>query len=406
MAKRTKTSDARGVERLDVFRNSERVGVLRRTAQGSVFEYDEAFWAVYGGKPGGLATSLSFLNRRVETSGVNLPTYFAGLLPEGLRFTAMLKRAKTSADDLFTLLVMSGADTVGDVFAVLPGSTPNLEDDGVNEPLDQVNFKTLFDASLEAAGEPTVPGVQDKVSPAAISFPFVTRGRRWLLKLEPDERPGLVKNEFVFMQLAKVCGLNVPKAELVRDSTGAPGLLVERFDRRRENRRWVGVHQEDACQLLDLYPSEKYRVSTGAIAKAFVRHSAAPIVEVLRLLELVTFSTLIGNGDLHAKNVSLAGPIGELQLSPAYDLLCTRPYGDLKLALEFEGRNDNVKRHHLIDFGERHRVPARAVEAMVDRLIPPVRAFANDGVAQLGLDRKRTKQVEALMLRRCDALSK
>ena len=80
------TADARSVERLDIYRNDERVGSLRRNAEGgSVFEYDAAFFAAHRHLPGGIATHLPYAKPSIESRGVNLPTYFAGLLPEGLR---------------------------------------------------------------------------------------------------------------------------------------------------------------------------------------------------------------------------------------------------------------------------------------------------------------------------------
>ena len=93
-------------------------------------------------------------------------------------------------------------------------------------------------------------GVQDKLSPSVISFPFATRGQRWLLKLNPSDKPPLVENESFFMTMTAACGLEVAKTHLVKDRDGASGLLVSRFDRRREGRQWRGVHQEDACQFL------------------------------------------------------------------------------------------------------------------------------------------------------------
>lgn len=64
----------------------------------------------------------------------------------------------------------------------------------------------------------------------------------------------------------------------------------------------------------------------------------------------MAFSYVIGNGDLHAKNVSISGARGILQLSTAYDLLSTRPYKDLKLALEFEGRRRRTRDYWLFSF--------------------------------------------------------
>jgi serine/threonine-protein kinase HipA len=245
--------------------------------------------------------------------------------------------------------------------------------------------------------------VQAKLSPSVISFPFATRGKRWILKLDPPDKPGLVRNESFFMEMARACGLDVARTKLVADRIGAPGLLVERFDRRRENRRWVGVHQEDACQLADRYPAEKYRLSINDLAKTFSRFAAAPTVEVMRLVELLAFSFVIGNGDLHAKNISLLGGDGALQLSPAYDLLSTRPYGDRQLALMFDGRNDKLTQKHLLEFGVRFGVATRAIEARVARLAQRARPFI-DEVKTLGLDSKRERQLRDLMTSRLDAI--
>lgn len=396
------TRDPKSVERVDVFRNDTRVGELRRTDVGAVFEFDRGFHEAHRERPGGLATHLPYAQRVIETRGVNLHPYFAGLLPEGLRLRALLSRVKSSEDDQFSLLVAAGADCVGDLFPVLPGSKrgPLEHDDDELRPVDQVSFSELLARSLESSDEPAVAGVQEKLSPAVISFPFATRSQRWLLKLNPRDKPQLIENEHFFMRMAEACGLDVAKTHLVKDRTGERGLLVRRFDRRREGRRWRGVHQEDGCQFLNRYPADKYRVTTSDLAVGLAQ-SASPISERARLLELVAFSYLIGNGDLHAKNVSLGGDL--LSLTPAYDLLSARPYKDLKLALKFEGRDDNVKRRHFIEFGARFQVSARAVEARLDRLVARAKPFISR-VKELGYDARLTKQLADLMKKRLDDL--
>ena len=54
-----------------------------------------------------------------------------------------------------------------------------------------------------------------------------------------------------------------------------------------------------------------------------------------------TVSVLIGNGDAHAKNLSLLHEAsGALTLAPLYDLMCTLHYGDDRLAMYI----DDVRR--------------------------------------------------------------
>lgn len=397
------TTSPTSVEQLDIYRNATRVGVLRRTSEGCVFEYERAFWEAHRALPSGLATHLPYASRRIETRGINLPPYFAGLLPEGLRLRALISRTKTSEDDQFSLLAAAGSDCVGDLFPVLPGAPVNPLEQVEEErsPLDRVRFDQLLERSLVRPGEPSVAGVQEKLSPSVISFPFATRGARWILKLDPDDKPRLVENEHFFLQLARRCGLRVPTVHLVHDARGASGLLVQRFDRVRRRGQWRGLHQEDACQLLDRYPADKYRLKTSEVAEG-LGVCASPLLARAGLLQLVAFSYLVGNGDLHAKNLSVSGE-ATLQLSPAYDLLSTRPYKDLKLALQFEGRDDNLTRRDFLAFGARFGIPPGAVAGQLERLVAGVGAEL-DAVKQIGLDARVTRQLVALMTKRCDDL--
>lgn len=397
----TATADPRSVEVVDIFRNAVRVGELRRTPEGgAVFEYERDFFEAHKTLPGGIATHLPFAQRTIPAREGNLHAYFAGLIPEGMRLRALLARSKTSEDDLFTLLVAAGPDCVGDLFPIPRGSKLEPLESAAEEPaaLDTVSFEDLFRKSVESFTEPAVAGVQEKLSPSMISFPFVTRGKRWILKLNPPDKELLVENEHFFMTMARACGLDVAKTRLVHDRDGAAGLLVERFDRQREGRRWRGIHQEDACQLLNKYPGEKYRLSSTELARGLAACDS-PAAECARLSELIAFSYLVGNGDLHAKNVSVSAAGGALQLSPAYDLLSSRPYKDLKLALKFEGRDDNLKRSDFLQFGKRFGVAEAAISTRLDRLLASAPPFL-PRLKEIGFNDRLTKQLQEFMKKR------
>ena len=85
---------------------------------------------------------------------------------------------------------------------------------------------------------------------------------------------------------------------------------MDRFDRRGN----VRLAQEDACQVAGLYPASKYRIHTegaiAALADACARGGGSRATAVLELLRVVVFSWLIGNGDLHGKNLSIYCPEG------------------------------------------------------------------------------------------------
>jgi serine/threonine-protein kinase HipA len=388
----------RDVERVAVFRNAERVGTLQRTAHGSRFDYDDGFFERHRERSGGIAVHLPYARRTTETSGVNLHPYFAGLLPEGLRLRAMVARLKTSEDDLFTLLVAAGSDCVGDLFVVQEGERPLLDDESL-AVTEEASFSELWKQTLESDTHPLLAGVQEKLSPSLMTLPVRARGKRWLLKLNPPDKPELVDNEFFFMTLAATCLKNVARVERVRDRHGVAGLLVARFDRLRDGAgRWVGVHQEDACQVLNRYPAEKYRLSTNDLFQA-LEVCGAPLVARLRLVELLAFSYLIGNGDLHGKNVSVGARGTGLELTDAYDLLSTRPYGDRRLALSVEGRDDNLKRHHLFALGARQGLSEAALAPRLDHLCDRVEASIPE-LGTIGFDARRTKQLADLLTKR------
>lgn len=391
-----------------VLRGTAVAGRICRTRLGAVFDYEPLVRdAEHPAWDRGIAYRLPYETARIETLGTNVHPFFAGLLPEGIRLDALVRRVKTSRDDLLSLLADAGADCIGDVSVVLDAEAPPEVTPALDvTSLTTVRFADILEESLagKRGAEPTLPGVQEKVSAAMISLPVRAKrgGGAYILKLNPEKMPRLVENEHFFLRMARASGLEVASAELVRDRDGTVGLLVERFDRIPvKGGGWSKVHQEDACQFLDRYPGDKYVVSHADIASGIAELSSAPIVEMARYIRLISFSYLVGNGDLHAKNVSLRTVAGEgrVELTPAYDVLSSLPYGDRSMALSFDGRDDNLKRAGIITFAGRHGVRRAAVEAILDELCD----VAPDWIARLdeiGLEPRKTADLARLMKKR------
>jgi len=399
----------RDAETLDVHLGDARVGRLQRTPRGASFQYDAEYARAHAGDPAkSIAVRLPVRAEPFEVSGVNLHPFFAGLLPEGLRFRTLARSIKTSEDDLFSLLAAVGPDAIGDVSATAPGGAP--EQRSLETPdagFGSVRFREFLERSLAVdaeGGHASVAGVHPKVSAAMISLPVRRRGAgSFLLKLNPPEFPQLVENEAFFMAAARESGLPAARVELVRDADGEPGLLVERFDRaRNDGGELERIHQEDACQLLDRYPADKYRVRLQDVSEALAACSA-PTVERLNLLRLQAFSYVIANGDLHAKNVSVQRRAGIVRLTPAYDLLSTLPYGDSKMALRMEGRDANLSTKHFLEFGERNGVQRSATVRMLRGLTAKLSAVV-DRVDRIGLDERRTLHLQRVMRERLATL--
>jgi len=193
------------------------------------------------------------------------------------------------------------------------------------------------------------------------------------------------------MTMAAMCGLRVAATSLLRDAEGRGALLVRRFDRTGS----VRIAQEDACQVADIYPASKYRIKTEtavtALAEACGRGGGSKPAAVLELLKTVVFSWLIGNGDLHGKNLSIYNPDGAWQPTPAYDLLCTQPYTRWRdpMALTLYGRANRLTRANFLDAGERLGVRPRAVARMIDAVVGAAEEWP-DRCGEIGFDDRKT----------------
>ena len=103
---------------------------------------------------------------------------------------------------------------------------------------------------------------------------------------------------------------------------------------------------------------------------SLIQITNAPQLEILNLIIQYAFSYLICNGDLHAKNISLQTlGDGTITMTPLYDLICTAIYGDFRMALKIDGRDDNIKRKTFIAFAERYQISAKAVNSALDKLL-------------------------------------
>lgn len=362
----------RDVEVADVRKRGVLAAQLRRVPDGIEFAYLPG----YAGPP--VATTLPVGAPPRRTAGGAVPAFFAGLLPEGRRLVALRRNVKTSADDELSLLLAVGRDTVGDVTVVPEGADPGPAPPVViaDPSFAEVRFAELLTGAgvIDPVG---LPGVQDKVSARVISVPVGLPGGHFILKLDPPEYPHVVANEAYFLDVARRARLDVVDASVVRDAEDRPGLLVARFDRIDGAEGTVSLAAEDACQLLDRWPGDKYNVSTEDVAGAIGAVCAARAVAARDLFRQVCFAWLTGNGDLHAKNVSvLQHPSGEWRVAPAYDLPSTAPYGDRTLALAVQGSRDGLSRRKALDLAEAIGLTQRAALRVIGEVLDATRDVA------------------------------
>ena len=402
--------DLREITRADVYINDDLAGHMIRNTDDSIsFDYIPAE-RVAETSVRDQSVSWSLLRTGdhypVTTTGGAVAPFFAGLLPEGVRLGVVVSSTKTSADDHLTLLLAIGADTVGNV-RVLPGGVQPTEQPPMFEPERDNDFHAVYAKLVGSVDADPVglAGVQPKVSAATWSTRAQTTSGPAILKLSPVQYPLIVENEYFFMRMAAACGLRVATASLIHDAKGHSALLVSRFDRDGSTR----IAQEDACQVEGIYPASKYRIKTETaitvLADACGRGGGSRVIAVLELLKIVVFSWLIGNGDLHGKNMSIYNPQGVWQPTPAYDLLSTQPYVGWEdpMALNLYGRANQLTRANFIDAAKRLDLRERAAARMIDEIIDAAQDWP-DRCQEIGFDDRQTELLTEMLYARIKSL--
>jgi serine/threonine-protein kinase HipA len=357
----------------DIYKRGVLAARLERHDGGTKFSYLPGY--LQQGGPA-VASSLPLTAEPVLSAAGAAPPYFTGLLPEGRRLNALRRSIKTSADDDLSLLIAAGGNPVGDVQIVGHGEPLDPEEHAVEvDPRKPVDFDQLLgDSGL--IDPVALAGVQDKLSAGMISMPVASAGRRFILKLNAPEFPHVVENELIMFRYAAKLRIPLSRVQLMRDVAGRPGLLVERFDRvpladlpapAGEPDAVQRLAVEDGAQVLKLYPADKYNVGFGTVCMALAEYCAAPLPALRNLAIQVAFAWLSGNGDLHAKNVSMVQqPHGEWSIAPVYDIPSTVVYGDKTLALTLGGKRSGISRRHFLKWATELGLTERAATQVVE----------------------------------------
>jgi len=347
----------------DVYAAGRLVGHVTRQPDATTF----AYLAGYDGPP--LAPHLP-VGITTWPAGA-LPPLLSNLLPEGRRLEALRQQVKTSLDNEVALLLAIGNDLVGDLQFVPAGSLPAASSAA---PVDLSHLDAVVFAELRGLPVSGVPGVQDKVKVSErMSLPVHDSAlSTHLLKFGQQGLPRLITNEQACLQALARARLEVNRAEVVVDKTGEQALLVTRFDRHATDGTVRALRQLDGCQAAGRYPADKYDLDTVDVVTALAGLCANPMLSALRLLEQVAASSLIGNGDLHAKNLWVLDRGDGLAPSPVYDVTFTHPYGHIDTMAPpicGESRVARISRSTFTDAAERCGVRPAALDRVLDRLL-------------------------------------
>lgn len=307
--------------------------------------------------------------------------YIDGLLPEGNARINHALAAEVGHDDSFGLIAYYGRDTPGAAIFTSEGSKdPNaagtyvpLTDDEVAQRLRSADSFSPARSSDDTESS-TLPGMVPKVTLHRENGQwFACRGgaaSTWILKRSADVSD-VVDTEVAALSLASELGITSIDAELFEHG-GVRGIAVSRYDRTAGGGR---IHQEDLAQAIGLNTLDPIRKFQWGARMPSLAHAA----EVLEtgggnrddLLRLVTFSFLVGNTDMHAKNISfLRHPDGRVELAPAYDIAMHMHHAreDRRSALDVNSKHamNDISFEDLVSEGRSWGLTDRRARAVVD----------------------------------------
>ena len=210
-------------------------------------------------------------------------------------------------------------------------------------------------------GRKSVTGVQEKLSlhlekigidikPDRLTISGISGN--FILKPHSVQYPFLAEYEDLTIHLAEIAGIKVVPHSLIRMKSGNLAYITKRVDRTKQGTK---IHMEDMCQLSERLTEDKYKGSYEQIAKT-IRKFTNRELDVTNFTELVIFSFITGNSDMHLKNFSLIeSGLNNYELSPAYDLLPVKlilKSDKEDLALTLNGKKRNFTFNDFINFIE------------------------------------------------------
>lgn len=222
-------------------------------------------------------------------------------------------------------------------------------------PFSEADLETLAKDVIQS--QTAVTGVQAKLSLHITGDNKVETGKKftivglwggYILKPPTTLYQQLPEVEDVTMHLAGLAKIKTAPHSLVRLASGNLAYITKRIDRVKKSK----LAMEDMCQLTERLTEDKYHGSYEQIGKTIQKYSATSGLDVVNYFELVLFSFLTGNADMHLKNFSLLEQPGlGMILSPAYDLVNTslvNPADDEELALNLNGKKKKIKKQDFI----------------------------------------------------------
>jgi serine/threonine-protein kinase HipA len=226
-------------------------------------------------------------------------------------------------------------------------------------PKIEFGLQDVSQKAQQTTGKLSISGVQPKLSMQLDkknnTLISVFKGGEYILKPQTIAFANVPENEQCCMDIAAGFGIDIPPHCLLPLKDNSLAYIVKRFDRELG----VKIHQEDFSQILGI---DKYDGSVEKIGRTLKEISTASAYDVQLFFERVVLNFIIGNGDAHLKNYSIAHKDQEtIRLTPAYDIVCSKLViqNEEDSALSINGRRNGLKREDFDKLADYLNIPIK-----------------------------------------------
>ncbi|MDD5561756.1 MAG: HipA domain-containing protein [Candidatus Omnitrophica bacterium] len=226
-------------------------------------------------------------------------------------------------------------------------------------PAIEFSLREVSQKAQQLTGKLSISGTQPKLSvkldKESSSLIVVAEGGEYILKPQNPAFQNIPQNEQCCMDMAAEFKIDVPPHCILPLKDGSLAYIVKRFDRVSG----IKIHQEDFSQILE---TDKYKGSIEQIGRKLSETSTAPGYDTQLLFERAVFNFIIGNGDAHLKNYSIAYKDKDsIRLTPAYDIVCSKLVipTEEDSALSINGKKNGLKRDDFDKLADYLNVPIK-----------------------------------------------
>lgn len=386
---------------LDIYLQGYLLGTYKKNPDGSTsFRYSSE-WISQGGFS--ISQSLPLVD--IEYKGDRARAYFENLLPdmEEVR-KSIAAKIKAKSSEHFDLLYAIGNDCIGALRFIPKNASAQTKD---TSPTGEIlNEKSLSELIRNLKSSPlgldksdfrlSLAGVQEKTA-------LLYWDNQWLLPHNSTPTTHIIKpvmrfetggldmrtsvdNEFFCMKLCKAFDLDVADVDILKFEDQKV-LSVTRFDRFVDDGIVYRHPQEDFCQALGLFSTNKYQADGGPTPQDIVqilKHSDKREKDIEHFFQTLVVFYLIGAIDGHAKNFSIIYTPTGYKLSPIYDVLSIFPAisqkdikaGKYKLAMSIGNSKHysvhRIGRHHFLETAKSFNMNANRANHLIDQILDKV----------------------------------